>query len=90
MQKDDNFKFPIAKAGSLVTNKTGSWRTIDIEVKKERCNGCGQCELLCPEGLIYFPEKRVPSINLQYCKGCGICIEECPEGVFVLKSRVRD
>src|SRR5574344_1303401 len=52
---------------------------------EEMCNGCGQCENVCPYGAITYVEKdfrgpnrttirrRVSQVNAAMCQGCGAC-----------------
>ncbi|MFA6937488.1 MAG: CoB--CoM heterodisulfide reductase iron-sulfur subunit A family protein [Treponema sp.] len=60
------------------------------------CNGCGQCENVCPYGAITYVEKdfrgpnrttvtrRVSQVNAAMCQGCGACTVACPSGAMDL------
>lgn len=62
------------------------------------CNGCSQCEKVCPYGAITYVEKefkmpdrtkkmrRVAQVNEAVCQGCGACTVTCPSGAMDLKG----
>ena len=62
------------------------------------CNGCSQCEKVCPYGAITYVEKefrmpdrtmkvrRVSSVNPAVCQGCGACTVACPSGAMDLSG----
>ena len=61
------------------------------------CNGCGQCEKVCPYGAITYETKeindhgvretrRVAVVNSAVCQGCGACTVTCPSGAMDLKG----
>lgn len=63
------------------------------------CNGCSQCEKVCPYGAISYVDKefrvpgpkrvevrRVASVNSAVCQGCGACTVTCPSGAMDLKG----
>ena len=61
------------------------------------CNGCSQCERVCPYGAITYvdkevrgPEfrgvKRVAVVNEAVCQGCGACTVTCPSTAMDLKG----
>jgi len=55
---------------------------ISIEVKKERCTGCGICVERCFAG-----ERKIIDGVVTIgpgCKGCGRCVEICPEEANLL------
>jgi len=70
--------------------KTGDWGAEYPVIDEEKCIGCGECEIFCPDlciELVERPEskkeeskkaKKVAKINYDYCKGCGICEVVCP------------
>jgi len=67
----------------MVINKpsnalTGSWRTRKPVMVEERCNFCGLCATLCPEGVLLARKETGWQPDLEQCKGCGICANECP------------
>lgn len=73
----------IAKAGTTLNNKTGSWRTQKPITDLNICIGCSLCAKICPEGCIEMktqPEskKLKPETDYDYCKGCALCAHECP------------
>ena len=58
--------------------KTGSWRTRKPVLIDGKCNFCGLCASLCPEGILLATKEAGWQPDLTQCKGCGICANECP------------
>ena len=62
------------------------------------CNGCSNCEKVCPYGAISYTDKefrgpnrttlirRVASVNPAVCQGCGACTVACPSGAMDLQG----
>lgn len=62
------------------------------------CNGCSNCEKVCPYGAITYQEKefrmpdrttkirRVAVVNEAVCQGCGACTVACMSGAMDLKG----
>ena len=63
------------EAGYLVTKNSG-WRSIRPVIDTEKCAGCMQCYLYCPDGVISIEEKKAV-VDYDFCKGCGICSRIC-------------
>ncbi len=63
------------EAGYLVSVNSG-WRSIRPVVNVEKCVGCSQCYLYCPDGVISIENKKAV-IDYDFCKGCGICHKIC-------------
>jgi pyruvate ferredoxin oxidoreductase gamma subunit len=56
---------------------TGTWRYSRPVFDREKCNGCGFCEMYCPDTCVLVEDKKYYP-DYAYCKGCGICARECP------------
>ena len=69
------------------SSSKADWRTFQPVVDKEKCIGCKQCWMLCPDGSIDMVENKCV-INYDFCKGCGICAEECPTNAIEMKMEV--
>ena len=76
LNKVDDYPPMPMSLGTMLTNKTSSWRNFRPVINGDKCIGCGACWKFCPEATI--EPTNPPTINYDYCKGCGICIEECP------------
>lgn len=63
------------EAGYLVTKNAG-WRNHRPVINKDKCVGCLQCYLHCPDGVIFKKDGKV-AIDYDFCKGCGICKRVC-------------
>ena len=61
------------------------------------CNGCSQCEKVCPYGAISYEDRlindhgikqtrRIAVVNEALCQGCGACTVTCPSGAMDLKG----
>lgn len=74
--------------GSMLHNKTGTWRNIRPVIDLERCIQCGICWKFCPDVSILV-EKEFPVIDYDYCKGCGLCAEECPTNCIAMVEEER-
>jgi pyruvate ferredoxin oxidoreductase delta subunit len=60
---------------------TGAWRYSRPVFDLEKCNGCGFCQMYCPDSCVLEENKKY-SPDYAYCKGCGICAHECPAGAI--------
>jgi pyruvate ferredoxin oxidoreductase gamma subunit len=60
---------------------TGTWRYSRPIFDVEKCNGCGFCEMYCPDNCVWVENKKYYP-DYTYCKGCGICARECPAGAI--------
>ncbi len=74
----------ITEAGQSKKNLTGSWRYQIPVIDQDKCNGCGICELFCPDSCIDINNGRAV-IDDTYCKGCGICVKECSRDAIVMQ-----
>jgi len=68
------------EAGYLVSVNSG-WRSIRPVVNTEKCVGCMQCYLYCPDGVISIQDNKAV-IDYDFCKGCGICSKICKPGAI--------
>jgi 2-oxoacid:acceptor oxidoreductase delta subunit (pyruvate/2-ketoisovalerate family) len=72
------------QAGYLVTKNAG-WRSQKPVINKDKCVGCLQCYLYCPDGVI-FPKEKIVDIDYDFCKGCGICKKICRIGAIEMEA----
>lgn len=72
------------EAGYLVTENSG-WRSIRPVIDAEKCVGCAQCYLYCPDGVISIENKKA-SVDYAFCKGCGICSKICRPGAVRMEA----
>ncbi len=58
---------------------------------REKCIGCGRCEISCADGghqAIRLDEDRRPRLDAKKCVGCHLCVLVCPERA-ITSSRKR-
>lgn len=60
----------------LLTSVNAGWRSYRPVVDEDKCVGCWQCYLSCPDGTV-FKSGRVVDIDYDFCKGCGVCANVC-------------
>ena len=54
-------------------------------VDQKRCDGCGVCGEICPQGAVAV--NQVAKVDPNRCKGCGLCTEQCPQNAIILRSK---
>lgn len=57
---------------------------------REKCIGCGRCEISCADGghqAIRLNDQRRPVLNGKRCVGCHLCALICPEGAIVSSGK---
>jgi heterodisulfide reductase subunit A len=52
-------------------------------VIREKCTGCGTCEIVCPFSAIKKDEEGKAVVIPALCKGCGTCRASCPEKAII-------
>lgn len=60
-----------------------------VEIKEDRCKGCGLCIEACPKKILAFSERINQSgyhpaecVNKEACIGCAMCARTCPDVVI--------
>lgn len=66
----------VVAARTSLAYPTGSWRYSRPVIDLPACNGCGVCEIFCPDSCVSIEDKQA-IVDLEFCKGCGICAEVC-------------
>lgn len=67
----------VVAARTSLAYPTGGWRYRRPVVDPASCNGCGLCEMLCPDSSLMIVHRQA-IVDYEFCKGCGICAAECP------------
>jgi NAD-dependent dihydropyrimidine dehydrogenase PreA subunit len=50
-----------------------------LVLEPERCIGCGECEAVCPHGVLVLDESGKASLaDRDACMECGACATNCP------------
>lgn len=73
----------VVAARTALAYPTGSWRYNRPVIDSELCNGCGVCEMFCPDSSLMMVNKQA-IVDYVYCKGCGICVKACARGAIVM------
>ena len=84
----EEMPLPAMSLGSMLSNKTGSWRNMKPVINYDNCIKCMICWKYCPDTCIDIKDEA-PVINYDYCKGCGVCAEECPKKTITLVEDVK-
>lgn len=75
---------PSFEAGFLATKNAG-WRNRRPVIDTEKCVGCLQCYLHCPDGVIFRRDGKV-AVDYDFCKGCGICKKLCRPSAIEMEA----
>jgi len=52
-----------------------------------KCNGCGICAMVCPQGKINLVDRKPIWLKDIDCLGCFACINYCPQKAIQVKSQ---
>jgi Pyruvate/2-oxoacid:ferredoxin oxidoreductase delta subunit len=61
-----------------------------VKIDEQKCNGCGQCIVNCPEGALAIVDGKARVVKESYCDGLGACIGTCPVDAITLEQRDAD
>jgi len=53
-----------------------------VVIDEKKCNGCGQCQLVCPIGMISMDADRLVALKCNLCGGDPQCVKGCPWNVI--------
>ena len=78
--------------GGYLVAKNAGWRNMRPVFDAEKCTGCLQCYLYCPDGCVIRPadepagdaDNAPVAIDYDFCKGCGVCVEVCRFGALAM------
>jgi heterodisulfide reductase subunit A len=71
-------KAAASRAGTILSKDVIEVGGLVSYVNKNKCSGCGVCQLICPFQAIEIDDKeKVAVINEALCKGCGACVSSC-------------
>jgi heterodisulfide reductase subunit A len=80
-------KAAASRAGTILSKDIIEAGGLVSFINKNKCSGCGICQLICPFQAIEIDDKeKVAVINEALCKGCGVCVSSCVCGAISIKG----
>ncbi|MBC8413147.1 MAG: 4Fe-4S binding protein [Nitrospira sp.] len=58
-----------------------------ITVDQKKCTGCGQCEIVCPHGIMKVSDGTAFVLDDDRCVTCGACGLNCPADAILVKQQ---
>ena len=58
-----------------------------IKIDEEKCTGCGDCIINCPEGALQMIDGKARLVSEVACDGLGACIGHCPFDAITVEER---
>lgn len=58
-----------------------------LQIRKDRCLGCGLCVSNCPQQAITLLSGQA-EIDNNRCNHCGLCLGVCPRGAIIERTPV--
>lgn len=64
---------------------------LQIEVNREKCNGCGNCARACPKSPRIWrmelngSDKKAVVNDSSFCLLCGMCVTTCPTEAITIR-----
>jgi len=59
-----------------------------LMIDKDRCNGCGICNDVCPHKVFSFATGLAEIRNRDQCMECGACALNCPQEAITVNKGV--
>ncbi|MFC2061210.1 mercury methylation ferredoxin HgcB [Elusimicrobiota bacterium] len=59
-----------------------------LELNKEKCTGCGICEIVCPHGVFKAAGDKAEVYDKDLCMECGACVLNCPVNAIKVSAGV--
>ena len=56
--------------------------TVEFNIDKSACNGCGRCLQVCPYDAIELDSNGKAVIDQTLCKQDGLCVKACPQNAI--------
>ena len=61
-----------------------------VKIDEDKCDGCGQCIVNCPEGALQIIDGKARVVKESYCDGLGACLGTCPLDAITIEEREAD
>jgi NAD-dependent dihydropyrimidine dehydrogenase PreA subunit len=59
-----------------------------LRLDRDKCNGCGMCQIVCPHGVFLLEDRRAWIRDLDACMECGACAKNCAQGALAVEAGV--
>ncbi len=59
-----------------------------LRLAPERCDGCGRCVEVCPQGVFAIAGRKAAILDRDRCMECGACRTNCAAGAIEVTSGV--
>lgn len=66
----------------MIAQPHASAVTVLPEIDRNRCNGCGICEALCPTHAVAVRDGYAVIVDADACNFCPLCETYCPQGAI--------